>query len=383
MTTLQPRELQEKVYLDTVISNLNNTNTTPPYAYYNETRNTPIIYDPYKYNLIIARFQIDTNFLPVFIPMIETSSTNPNKTIYSITLEYNGTIAGPTYVTFIPQNKVAPVPSAPAYTYNNLQDNRQGYYDIYTYQYWIYLINQCFQTAFDALAVAVGGIINLPSAFAPVMTFDTLNKIAIINADSAGYSMEITGIKIYFNQALGQLFSSFPFIINSFSDSYNRIFQLQTTVFSLANLADYPPTGTTLFNAYQVFQEYSTISAWNPVMSIALTSNTMPVVPNNEGVPSITINGIKQQQSGNNNIQSQVISDFVADGLYKPVITYIPSGEYRRIQLIGDSPLSNIDISVFYKDRQGQLNPVLLPAGCSITIKFLFELKEKYKERYL
>lgn len=382
MTTAQPRVLQEKVYFDMVISNLNNTNTTPPYAYYNETRNTPLLYDPYKYNLIVARWQLDTNFLPIFVPMIQSLSTDTNQTIYSITLEYNGTVAL-SYVSFIPQNKVALVPTAPAYTYNKLQDNGQGYYDIYTYQYWIYLINNCFQTVYDNLALQVGGSVNLPTDYAPVMTFDTLNKIAIINADVDGYSMGITGIKIYFNQALGQLFSSFPFIINSFTDSYNRIFQLQTTVFSLANLASYPPTGTTLFNAYQVYQEYSTVSAWNPVMSIALVSNTMPVVPNNEGVPSIIINGIRQQQTGNNCVQSQIITDFVADGIYKPVVTYIPAGEYRRIQLMGDSPLSNFDIGVFYKDRQGQLNPVLLPAGCSITIKFLFELKEKYKESYL
>jgi hypothetical protein len=381
MSTKQERYLPEQVYLDTVISNLNNTNSTPPYAYYNETRNSPIIYDPYKYNLIIARWQIDTNYLPVFIPLIQTASTDRNKTIYSITLEYNGTIASPTYVSFIPQNKVAAIPQAPAYTSTTLQDNSQGYYDIYTYQYWIYLINNTFQTAYDALAALVGGSVNLPSAYAPVMTFDTLNKIAIINADKNGYTMEITGIKIYFNQALGGLFSSFPFIINSFTDQYNRIFQLQTTVFSLANQSDYPPTGTTLFTANQVFQEYSTISAWNPVMSIVLASNTLPILPNNEGVPSLIVNGVNQQQSGNNNIQSQVITDFVADGLYKPIVTYIPAGEYRRICLIGDSPISNIDITVYYKDRLGRLNPVLLPAGCSISIKFLFELKDIYRKK--
>jgi hypothetical protein len=95
-------------------------------------------------------------------------------------------------------------------------------------------------------------------------------------------------------------------------------------------------------------------------------------------VPALIINGVNQQQSGNNNIQSQVITDFATDGIYKPIITYIPSGEYRRVSLVGDKPLSNIDISVYYKDRQGRLNPVLLPAGCSISIKLLFEKKSEY-----
>lgn len=376
MTTAQPRYLPDKIYYDMVISNLNNTNTKPPIAYYNETRSTPIVYDPFKYDLVVARWQLDTNYLPIFIPMIQTNTNDPNKTIYSITLQYGNYIGQPAYVSFSPQNKVAQVPPAPSLTSNKLQDNSQGYYDIYTYQYWIYLVNQCFQTAYNNLVAATFG--PLPTAFAPVMTFDTQNNIAIINCDVAGYNLSAGGIKIFFNQALSQLFSSFPFLIESFNDQYNRNFMLQTNVFSVANQADYPSFGTPLFTGYQVFQEFSTISAWNPIMSIALSSNTLPIIPNNEGVPSLIINNVSQQQSGNNNIQSQIITDFATDGIYKPIITYIPSAEYRRISLIGDKPISNIDISVYYKDRQGRLNPVLLPAGCSISIKLLFEKKQKY-----
>ena len=375
MTTAQKRYLPDKVYYDMVISNLNNTNSKPPYAYYNENRSSPIVYDPYKYDLIIARWQLDTNYLPIFIPLIQTGSTDPNLTIYSITLEYNGLTGAPAYVNFSPQNLVASVPLAPAYTSTQLQDNSQGYYDIYTYQYWIYLVNLCFEQAYQNL----DDVSTIPSAYAPVMTWDSQNNIAIINADIAGYGS--TGVKIYFNQALSQLFSSFPFTINSFSDAYNRNFQLQINTFSVANQADYPSFGTPLFTGFQVFQEYSTISAWNPVLSIVLVSNTLPIVPNNEGVPSIIINGVYQQQSGNNNVQSQVITDFVADGIYKPIITYIPSAEYRRITLVGDKPISNIDITVMYKDRLGRLNPILLPAGCSISIKFFFEKKEIYREK--
>jgi hypothetical protein len=375
MTTAQPRYLPDKIYYDMVISNLNNTDTRPPVAYYNETRSSPIVYDPYKYDLVVARWQLDTNYLPIFIPMIQTATSNPNLTIYSITLQYNNFVGAPAFVIFIPQNKVSPVPKPPSQTVNKLQDNSNGYYDIYTYQYWIYLVNQCFQTAYNNLATVAGV---LPSAFAPVMVFDTQNNIGIINADIAGYNLNTNGIKVFFNQALGQLFSSFPFLIQSFNDPYNRNFLLQTNVFSVANQADYPPFGTPLFTAYQIFQEYSTISSWNPILSIALASNTLPIVPNNEGLPALIVNGINQQQSGNNNIQSQIITDFTTDGIYKPIITYIPSAEYRRVGLIGDKPISNIDISVFYKDRQGRLNPILLPAGCSISIKLLFEKKLKY-----
>ena len=376
MTTAQTRYLPDEIYYDMVISNLNNTNAPPPVAYYNETRSSPLVYDPYKYNLIVARWQLDTNFLPVFVPLIQTNSANRDLTIYSITLSFGAFTGAPAYVSFIPQNEVSPLPVPPSLTSDKLQDNSTGYYNIFTYQYWIYLVNNCFQTAYNNL-VAVAGA--LPSAFAPVMTFDTMNNIGIVNADIAGYDLNAGGIEIYFNQAMGQLFSSFPFIIKSFNDPFNKNFLLQTNVFSVANVADYPSSGALLFTAYQVFQEFSTISAWNPVLSIALASNTLPIVPNNEGVPALTINGINLQQSGNNNIQSQIITDFATDGIYKPIITYIPTAQYRKISLVGDKPISNVDITVYYKDRQGKLNPVLLPAGCSISIKLLFEKKNNYK----
>ena len=378
MTTAQPRFLPDKIYYDMVISNLNNTNTPPPVAYYNENRSSPIVYDPYKYDLVVARWQLDTNFLPVFIPSIQSNSSDVNLTIYSITLQYGGVSGDPAFVVYSPQNQVVPVPKPPSLNFNKLQDNSSSYYDIYTYQYWIYLVNQCFQEAYDNLVSAYGA---LPSAYAPVMTFDTQSNIAIINADVVGYDLNTGGIQIFFNQALGQLFSSFPFIIKSFNDIYNRNFLLQTNVFSVANQSDYPSFGTPLFTAYQVFQEYATISAWNPILSIALASKTLPILPNNEGVPSLIVNGINQQTSGNNNVQSQIITDFATDGIYKPIITYQSTSEYRRITLVGDKPISNIDISVYYKDRQGKLNPVLLPAGCSISIKLLFELKDEYKTK--
>jgi hypothetical protein len=76
-------------------------------------------------------------------------------------------------------------------------------------------------------------------AFAPVMSFDTTTNGAIINADVDGYDLNNNGIKIYFNQALGNLFSSFPFIINSYNDVMNRNFLIQMNVLSDINIIDF------------------------------------------------------------------------------------------------------------------------------------------------
>jgi hypothetical protein len=88
----------------------------------------------------------------------------------------------------------------------------------------------------------------------------------------------------------------------------------------------------------------------------------------------VLING-----SGNNSVSSNLITDFVAD-VYVPSIIYVPSAEYRRIELVGSTPLSNLDLAIFWKNRVGQLQPFLLPVGGSCSIKLMFELKtEPYK----
>jgi hypothetical protein len=43
--------------------------------------------------------------------------------------------------------------------------------------------------------------------------------------------------------------------------------------------------------------------------------------------------------------------------------------------MTGNTPLTNIDINVYWRDKLGQLIPFFLPSGATATIKFLFEKK--------
>ena len=120
-----------------------------------------------------------------------------------------------------------------------------------------------------------------------------------------------------------------------------------------------------------LIQEYSTISVWNPVMSMVFTSNTMPIVCEQLSAPLIYLNGVTIQSTNNSNI-ANIITDFEAnDAIYKPLLVYQPT-IYRYKELIGNSPLSFIDISCFWKSRSGNLIPFYLNAGCSASIKLMF-----------
>jgi hypothetical protein len=378
------RDTPEKVYYDITISNLAGTTTIPPVLYFNETRNSPFILDPESYYLSIVRFTLDTNTLPVIQPEIQPNQSNRDLTNYSITLEWANPVAPfnkfiqRTYLTYVPQNQQAIPPAPPSQTNNGLQNNSTGYYDIYNYQYFIYLVNQTFQTCFNALnAQVVAAGLALPSAYAPVMSWDIQQNIALLSADNAGYNDNTSNyIKIYFNPSLYNLFISFPFIIESIDvepDGKNA--RIIMSGFGGANLVPYPPVAP-VYTALQIVQEYSTLAIWTPITSIVFTSNTLPIVANQVSAPLLFYNGKRFVSGGNNSNITQVITDFVTgDGIYKPNIVYTPSAQYRLVNLVGNTPLYNLDVEVFYRNRVGELIPVRLGSGNSATIKILFTRK--------
>jgi hypothetical protein len=379
------RETADKVYYDITISNLQNTTTAPPVIYFNETRNSPFILDPQSYYLSIVRFTLDTNTLPVIQPDIQpTPNSNVNLTTYSITLEWSNPIAPfqtfvqQTFLVFVPQNNQAVVPAPPSQTLTGLQNNETGYYDIFNYQYWILLVNNTFQACYTALnAQVVGAGLVLPSPNVPVLSWDTQTNIAILNADQAGYDDTAANyIEIFFNSSLFNLFSSFPFIIESnnalVSGKNARIIM---SGFGGANIVQFPPVAPT-YTALQIVQEYSTLALWTPITSIVFTSNTLPIVANQVSAPLLFNDGKRFQSGGNNSNISQIITDFVSNnGIYKPNVVYIPSAQYRLVNLVGNTPLYNIDIEVFYKNRVGEFIPIRLASGGTATLKILFTRK--------
>lgn len=118
----------------------------------------------------------------------------------------------------------------------------------------------------------------------------------------------------------------------------------------------------------------------NPIQAIVFSSTLLPVVNENVGTPSI-LNGTSTSviQAGSSANVFPIISDFAipfsAGNTYVPDITYQPSGEYRLIDLYGESPAKQIDISVYWRDQYGLLHPFLVGSGCSGSLKIMFRAK--------
>ena len=362
----------DKIYYDITVSNLSSVEAPPPILYFNETRNNPFIIDPESYYLSIVRFTLDTTTLPIIQPQIQPNQANRDLTLYSFTLSWTNPVAPfqefnyQQFVIYEPQNLGAIVPSPPSQTDNKLQNNGTGYYDIYSTQYWIYLINKALVSAYAGLnALVVGAGLALPSPNAPVMTWVNETNTAVLNCDNAGYNDSTANyISIWMNSNMYQLFSSFPVIIYGLSTTgLGKNVRIATTSLGGANLIQFPPVLPT-YTAIQVVQEYSTVAVWTPITSIVFTSNTLPIVPNQVSAPLLFFNGSKFSSGGNNSNISQVITDFVGgDGIYKPSITYLPTAQYRLVSLMGNTPVYNLDVEVFYKNRVGELVPFRLSSG--------------------
>jgi hypothetical protein len=374
------QNLVDKLYYDITFSNLASDQTISPVVNFNETRAQPFLQDPEQYYMSIIRFSLDTSSLPIIIPTITPNQPDINLTTYSISLGYRpvgalNDLVVRTFIKFEPQNLIASLPSAPSQTSDKLQDNSTGYYYIYTYQFWIYLINKAFLECYTQLAFEMSLIgQTLPSPHPPVLEFDTVDRTAVINCDRVGYESNLPRpITIYFNNNLGQLFSSFPLYINSDSgDPLGLNYKIAISLFGGATLIEYPVIDPT-YTAIQCWQEYSTTSIWSPVQSIVFTSSLLPVVSNQLSNPVILNNGGAIGSNGNNANFAQILTDMMVENSdYKPSVLYNPTAEYRLLEMIGNKPLYSVDIQIYWKNREGQLIAFRLVPGGTATMKLLF-----------
>lgn len=370
-----------KVYYDITIANVLSQTTQPPIIQFREQRQNAFVANAGDYYFSIVRFSVDTNTLPLFIPEIEPNQPNINLTVYSVTLQYGAfTVQQP--IIWVPQNAFAELPSAPDQTYNRLQDNSTGYYYCFNYTYFTFLIQGAFDLAFASLQALVGAPI--ATANGPVIIWNTDNNCAGVYAESAFYDnfpvgIVPTPIEIYFNSPLANLLPSF--VAKNFGAqgvTLGRNFLLVIGNFN-GTQTIYLPTSAPPASQYvatTVFQEYSTTSSWTPISSIVFTSATLPIVSNQLSAPLIfKEGGIIYANDGNNANFAQIITDFVADGgVYKPNLVYTPT-QLRLIDLLGNQPISQIDISVFWKSKLGQFYPMQLNSGGSCSIKCLFTKK--------
>ena len=127
-------------------------------------------------------------------------------------------------------------------------------------------------------------------------------------------------------------------------------------------------------------QELSTIDTWTPVNAIVFTTTSLPIVINQFSATS-SIGDLPPSTSISNEF-AFIITDIQSnDQGFRPNLIYTPSAQYRYIDMTGNQPIRNIDISVFWRSNTGDLIPFVLASGAMASIKLLFEKKDKTGEK--
>ena len=188
-----------------------------------------------------------------------------------------------------------------------------------------------------------------------------------------------TYIQIFFNASLFNLFYSFnAILLGNVGVQYgkNNLIKVldSTSGLNTLQIPIFPEPDVIPYTAIQVLQLFSTVGIWTPISSIVFCSNTLPLYKNLLSNPLIYYDNVNVNVSSTGANYANIITDMVADGQYSPTLMYEPS-VYRMISLIGNQPIKNIDVQVYYKNKLGILTPFKLNSNCSASIKIMFSKK--------
>lgn len=362
MTTKIDKTQPFHIYYDISMLNNDQTNGQPtPNLVYNEARNSPFINCPDNYFVSIIRFQLSTPSLPVMIPEVKIRQTDVNKLIYQLYIIQTATGNHfDSHVNYIPSNALMPVPAVPL----TAQDLTTDYYFVYTVQQWITMLN----TTLKTLSTAMG----LDAAFFYFNVDTTLLKLYVPASWGTSY-------KLYCNKQLQTLLDSLPFkVVNT--NTYPTVSYGELYEFQFYN--DNYKNNETLnsINYWVMNQEASTTCLLNPISSVVFTTGLFPIQPSLLSPPKVYGADSGLFNNGNNSNLAPIITDFEialsATNTYKEQIEYIPSSEYRLIDMYGSSPVSTLELSVYWKDKFNNLHNFKLNSGCSCNVKIMFRRKD-------
>lgn len=368
---------------------INNSTTNVIQANYSEQRTIPLLYNPAEYYMSIIRFSVTGFSIPIFV-MPVTTLTPPLTTPYTVTLAYNDG----TDITIIKKDVIF----YPRDTFDTLTtpvNPQDPYYFVYEYQHFIDLINLAYQNALADLITATGGGASpITTAIAPYFIFDAQTQLISLVATTTFYQIPLTSINtyspalpsgkigIYCNSDLFNYIQGLPVIHQAQGSALGTDYWLLIT--DEKNNWYNPPylAPATPPNYLIMTEQFNTLNNWNSFTSLAFLSNSLPTLK--EFSPQVNVQNIGNTQSGANTIP--ILTDFVPllqfAGDQRGDFVYNPTGPYRLVNLMTNTPIYAVDLNVVWFDQYNRQYPVLLEPGQSISLKIMFVKKSSYRYPY-
>lgn len=354
-----------------------------PYAKFEEDLSLPLLENPSDYEMAIVRGTEECGFnLPIYIFPIQLNQSNINLGAQSVTITMDITVPGGTssyisqqYLQWIPEDQLASAPSPPS----SSQNVNNQYYWLYTYSHFVDIINTALQACMTDISTRSG--LQLKTT-APRMVFDPSSKMFSIYYDSQGFggnartsrgSSQDENATLYMNSCLFQLFYSFPNLyVNNDIANHGTAYKL--------NVINNIGLNTYTFNEITYFimkQDSNSLTCWSPISCIAYKSDFLPVKKEFTSNPivydSSNVAAVVQSAYLSESVLTDISLALDSPDQYRELLTYVPSGEYRMLSLVGNQPITKIDISLYYRLKMtNQLIPIRMPNSSTVTLKILF-----------
>jgi hypothetical protein len=380
----------DKIYLNIVIPYSPNGDGVSQ-AIFQQQFNIPVLDVPDNYYLSIVRFSIPCQNIPIinFANYIqEFPNTDPNLTVFSVTLEYMGDISQ-AYVDFATETPFLN-PGTLSATNTSVAFNNP-YYFTYTYDNILAMFNAALATAHAGLAAPPAG------SGPPVFIYDPFNYRIGLVADAAYYGDDAgTPIDVFVNyESFSTFFSGMPSVLFGYNEANEQDVQLIIRDQYNNGYGNYYPTDATSIGApivpvdlpgtysgsgyWLMWQDYPTLINMNSFKNLTLRSNLLPIIQ------EFTL-------ASNSNLSTQTsLATLGSLGIlanFEPIdtfgwesrgnVTYQPVGPYHLINLAGQAPISNLDISIYWSDQFGQYYPLNIAYNQYVTIKLAFFKKDTF-----
>lgn len=260
----------------------------------------------------------------------------------------------------------------------------------------------------------------------PYMEYNPDSQLISLVTSTAYHNINFTDqnqpIKIWFNTILWNFFTNFekiyngntPAAYNTNGKNYNIIIK-PTGINNAVIPAVFEDFGVDV-SGYRMTQEFVSLYDWNSLRNIVFFTSAIPI--RSEGIPAdifapwnvsttynsgvrISYNNSTYQSLVNNNVGNQpnispafwsIAQNIGSSASQQPILTdfqlsvtngtearsyaqYVPTSEYRLIDMTGTTPLNNIDIQVYWQDKFRTLYPLYINPLDSLDVKILFRRK--------
>jgi hypothetical protein len=358
-------EEADVIYFDLITTNFYSTSKIP-YAEYNQSRTIPYLKNPSEYYGTVVNFTLENTSIPVFVAEIKGDQPDPNLTIYTVTLAYQGSqVTQP--VIFSPQNLLAEVPPPPDSFPDGQAYYGGGYYSIYSYEYFTSLVNTAFNSAYNSLRVLQP---SLPVNSPPIMSYNPVTQLFTLTVIDALYNPSVgAAVTIYLNPPLLHLYSFLP----TSSVLLPPVTEEKVIINNYIGVLD------STSGKRAITQELVSIQFWSPASCITITTDFLPVNRVIIANPQLFANNQPLYLSNNNSLTQPILLEYsVPDAIYTKTINYSATAQYQFFDMQSDTPLYNIDFKFWYRGKSGLLFPLYLNSGSTVSIKLGFFKKDKF-----